>query len=109
MVKNCFLKITLSNAKLLLLSILFCTISFSVVAQKKQGKDYQKIKDKEKQENKEVAAEKYEKLKKRQYEIQSKNVKKRMDENKKATDSYYKQKTKKPFFQGWFTRKGKRN
>ena len=109
MVKYPRSKITISNVRLLLISILFYLISFSAVAQTKQGKDYQKQKDNEKQKQSEISEEKYEKQKQHTYEIQSKSVKKRMNENKKTTDNYYKQKTRKPFFQGWFTWKRKRN
>jgi cell division protein FtsL len=108
MLKICFSKSIVTNGKLFLISILFIVISLSCVSQKKTAKDYQKEKDQQKQERKEADAEKYEKLKQHQYDIQSKSVKKRMEENKKATDSYYSNKTHRCFILDWFSGKEKR-
>jgi Tfp pilus assembly protein PilN len=98
-------KIIFNNCKRILFIAFFCIFCLHISAQSKKVKEANRKKEALTEEQSQAAQEQYEKNLQHQYDIQSKATKKRMQDNKKSTDKYYKKKLGQSFFQRIFKKK----
>lgn len=90
----------------MLLSVVFCLFSLIVYPQA-DPEEYQKKAEKAKEAKRLKTEEYQQKLVQRHYDIQSKEVKKRIKKNNKQTEKYYKKKLNQTFWGNLFKKKNK--
>ena len=86
----------------------FCCLSIYIFGQTNKSKEAIKKAELQKEERERIAEDEYQKALQHKFEIQSKKTKKRMLENKKRTDNFYKKKLGQTFFQQLCPKKRKR-
>jgi hypothetical protein len=102
-------KINVSIPNKVYIYIILCFLPITVIAQKNDAKKVEKRKEELRIKREQAAEAERDKNLKHHFDIQTKNVQKRMKQNQKLTNNYYKKKLGLTFFEKLFCHKKKKN